>query len=161
MLGGKWLRRVTQRPKTLGNHTMRPILPKISAILPLAKPPKETSGKGSLAINLPTRPSHHLVMETPKAGQNSLGVLATPSSEVHCSSQSCLSEGDVIFVHALLLRCSPSSSVSSSRVSWGKVFSPQNTSLAWPPSSGEPQEVSSSALCSRPEGGNGNFTRQR
>lgn len=87
MLGGKWLRRVTQRSKTLGNHTMRPILPKISAILPLAKPPKETSGKGSLAINLPTRPSHHLFMETPKAGQNSLGVLATPSSEVHCSSR--------------------------------------------------------------------------
>lgn len=93
VFGGKWLRRVTQRPKTLGNHTLRPILPKISAILPLAKPPKETSGKGSLAINLPTRPSHHLIMETPKAGQNSLGVLSTPSSEVHCSSQSCLSGG--------------------------------------------------------------------
>lgn len=161
MFGGKWLRRVTQRPKTLGNHTMRPILPKISAILPLAKPPKETSGKGSLAINLPTRPSHHIIMERQRLAE-------FPGSAGHALLRGALlqpravcQEGDVIFVHALLLRCSPSSSVSSSRVSWGKVFSPQNTSLAWPPSSGEPQEVSSSALCSRPEGGNGNFTRQR
>lgn len=161
MLGGKWLRRVTQRPKTLGNHTMRPILPKISAILPLAKPPKETSGKGSLAINLPTMPSHHLIMETPKAGRIPWECWPRPPQRCTAPAESCLSEGDVIFVHALLLWCSPSSSVSSSRVSWGKVFSPQNTSLAWPPSSGEPQEVSSSALCSRPEGGNGNFTRQR
>lgn len=159
MLGGKWLRRVTQRPKTLGNHTMRPTLPKISAILPLAKPPKETSGKGSLAINLPTRPSHHLVMERQRLGR--IPWECWPRPPQRCTAPAVCQEGDVIFVHALLLRCSPSSSVSSSRVSWGKVFSPQNTSLAWPPSSGEPQEVSSSALCSRPEGGNGNFTRQR
>lgn len=72
----------------------------------------------------------------PKAGQNSLGVLATSSSEVHCSSREQSDRRKVSFSRMHPTLCFPSSPASSAGVPRGKVWSLQNESQVWPPSSG-------------------------